>query len=104
MVGGHRPASLKQLPRDFLHPLVITAAASLKRLTVRDSRSMHKLHAFLGEGPFGCADVQQDTFAGCYLLFNNFAGACGAEPLAKCPLLCHSEELLFFWLLLLGEL
>lgn len=48
---------------------------------------MHKLHPFLGEGPFGHADVQQDTFAICYLLFKNFAGACDAEPLAKCPLL-----------------
>lgn len=48
---------------------------------------MHKLHPFLGEGPFGHADVQQDTFAICYLLFKNFAGACDAEPLAKRPLL-----------------
>lgn len=29
---------------------------------------MHKLHPFLGEGPFGCEDVQQGTFAGHYLL------------------------------------
>lgn len=50
-----------------------------------DSHSMHKLHPFLGEGLFKCADLQQDTFTGCYL-FKNVTGACGVEPLAKCPL------------------
>jgi len=105
MVGGHRPASLKRLPRDFLRPLAVTAGTALKKVTARESRSVHKPHSFLGEGPFGCADVQRDTSAGCYLLFENFAGVCGgAEPPAASPLLCHSGELLIFGLLLLGEL
>lgn len=61
---------------------------------------MHKLNPFLGEGLFRCADLQQDTFTGCYLV-KNFTGACGAEPLAKCPLSFWGAGLL---LVLLGEL
>lgn len=64
---------------------------------------MHKLNPFLGEGLFMYPDLQ-DTFAGCYICFKNFTGACGAKQLAKCSVLHHSGHLFFFWLLLLGEL